>query len=153
MSFHFLSNCYRQHPNTFGSLTSSPCARESSRCVQHFQSLLLVEGPALSPWYLGRWENGCLRAKHNHHLYARSYQIKSAMLFCVALTAVVGPAPVLIVWLRYFRVAISRKWNISAAPEQWRLDYNSPVEVHYKRFVAREIVILGQHLVWYSIHF
>lgn len=83
MSFHFLSNCFRQHPNTFGSLTSSPSARESSRCVQHFQSLLLVEGPALSPWYPCRWENGCLRAKHNHHLFAISYQIKSAMLFCV----------------------------------------------------------------------
>ena len=83
MSFHFLSNCFRQHPNTFGSLTSSPCARESSRCVQHFQSLLLVEGPALSPWYPCRWENGCLRAKHNHHLFTISYQIKSAMLFCV----------------------------------------------------------------------
>lgn len=83
ISFHFLSNCLRQHPNTFESLTSSSCARESSRCVQHFQSLLLVEGPALSPWYLGRRENGCFRAKHNHHLNVWSCQIKSAMLFCV----------------------------------------------------------------------
>ena len=83
MSFHFLSNCLRQHPNTFESLTFSSCARESSRYVQHFQSLLLVEGPALSPWYLGRRENGCFRAKHNHHLNVWSCQFKSAMLFCV----------------------------------------------------------------------
>lgn len=108
INFHFLSDCFRQHPNTFGFPTSLPCGRESSRCVQHFQSLLLAEGPALSPWYLNRWENGCLRAKHNHHLYVRSYQIQSAMLFCIALT--VGLAPVLVVWLRFFQWP-RKTWN------------------------------------------
>ena len=53
------------------------------------------------------------------------------------------------------------KWNMSTALEQWRLELVQSkgimgcqgVLTLYKRLVAREIVILGRHLVWSSIFF
>ena len=57
-------------------------------------------------------------------------------------------------FLAFECIRISRKWNISTALEQWRLELVQSKCIIgcqgglYKRFVARGIVILGRHLVW-----
>ena len=56
-------------------------------------------------------------------------------------------------FLAFECIRISPKWNISAALEQWRLELVQSKCIMgcqgglLKRFVAREIVILGRHLV------
>ena len=61
-------------------------------------------------------------------------------------------------FLAFEWIRMSPKWNISAALKQWRLElvqlkcimgFQGGV---YKRFVAREIVILDRHLVWSLIY-
>ena len=61
-------------------------------------------------------------------------------------------------FLAFECIRISRKWNISAALEQWQLELVQSKCIMgcqgepYNRFLAREIVILRRYLVWSSIY-